>query len=110
MKRRDFITLLGGGAIGWPLAARAQRGIRTPRIGALIGFAEGDPATQRDVAAFLAGLADMGWVANRNVVIEFRYGAGNAEKNRALAKELVGLKPDVIFVTSTSATAAIQHE
>jgi putative ABC transport system substrate-binding protein len=83
---------------------------RVARVGALIGFAEHDPATQRDVAAFVTGLADLGWVADRNIAIEFRYGAGDAEKNRVLAKELVSLKPDVIFVNSTSATAAVQHE
>jgi putative ABC transport system substrate-binding protein len=110
MKRRDFLVAIAGLPLAAPLPVSAQQGTRTPRIGALIGFAQDDPATQRDVAAFLAGLADSGWVADRNVSIEFRYGAGNAEKNRILAKDLVGLKPDVIFVNSTSATAAIQHE
>jgi len=83
---------------------------RVPRVAALIGFAEHDPATQRDVAAFVRGLAELGWVVDRNIAIEFRYGAGNAEKNQALAKELVSLKPDVIFVNSTSATAAVHQQ
>jgi putative ABC transport system substrate-binding protein len=111
MRRRDFINLLGGTAVGWPLVAQAQQASkRMLRVGALIGFAEHDPATQRRVAAFLKRLADLGWTLNRNVAIDFRYGAGDADKNRAFAKELVSLNPDVIFVNSTSATAAVQRE
>jgi ABC-type uncharacterized transport system substrate-binding protein len=111
MKRREFITLVGGAAATWPLAARAQQAPkRVLRVGALIGFAEHDPATQRHVAAFLKRLADLDWRLDRNVAIDFRYGAGDADKNRAFAKELVSLNPDVIFVNSTSATAAVQRE
>jgi putative ABC transport system substrate-binding protein len=111
MKRREFITLVGGAAATWPLAARAQQAPkRMLRVGALIGFAEHDPATQRRVAAFLKGLAALGWTLDRNVAIDFRYGAGDADRNRAFAKELVSLNPDVIFVNSTSATAAVQRE
>ncbi len=111
MKRREFITLVGGAAATWPLAAWAQQAPkRMLRVGALIGFAEHDPATQRRVATFLKGLADLGWTLDRNVAIDFRYGAGNADRNRAFAKELVSLNPDVIFVNSTSATAAVQRE
>jgi putative tryptophan/tyrosine transport system substrate-binding protein len=111
MKRREFITLVGGAAATWPLAARAQQAPkRVLRVGALIGFAEHDPATQRRIAAFLKGLADLGWTLDRNVAIDFRYGAGDADRNRAFAKELVCLNPDVIFVNSTSATTAVQRE
>jgi putative ABC transport system substrate-binding protein len=111
MRRRDFFRAIAGLPLASPLSAHAQQvSHRVPRVGALVGFAEHDPATKRDVEAFVLGLADLGWVADHNIAIEFRYGAGNAEKNRALAKELVSLKPDVIFVNSTSATAAIQHE
>jgi putative ABC transport system substrate-binding protein len=111
MKRRDFVTLICGTAASWSLAAHAQQvPKRMPRVGALIGFAEDDPATQRRVAAFLKRLADLGWTLDRNVAIDFRYGAGDADKNRAFAKELVSLNPDVIFVNSTSATAAVQRE
>jgi len=110
MQRRDFITLIGAAA-AWPFSAGAQQASRRmPRVGALIGFAEQDPATQRRVAAFVTVLTDLGWVVDRNIAIEFRYGSGNAEKNRALAKELVSLEPDVIFVNSTSATAAVLGE
>ena len=111
MKRRDFVTLICGTAASWSLTAHAQEvPKRMLRVGALIGFAEDDPATQRRVAAFLKRLADLGWTLDRNVAIDFRYGAGDADKNRAFAKELVSLNPDVIFVNSTSATAAVQRE
>jgi putative ABC transport system substrate-binding protein len=107
MRRRDFIAGLGI-ISALPLTARAEQGIR--RIAALIGFAENDPVTQRRVAAFLTGLAELGWVPNRNIAIEIRYGAGDAARNAALARELVGLNPEVIFVNSTSATTAVQRE
>jgi putative ABC transport system substrate-binding protein len=111
MRRRDLFRAIVSLAIASPFPMSAQQvSKRIPKVGALIGFAEHDPATQRDVAAFVTGLAELGWVADRNIAIEFRYGEGNAEKNRALAKELVSLKPDVIFVNSTSATAAVQHQ
>lgn len=110
MRRREFITVLAGAAT-WPLVARAQQPAqRMRRVGALIGFAEDDPATRRRVAAFLQGLADLGWVADRDFTIDLRYGAGDAGKNRSFAKELVGLNPDVILVNSTSATAAMHRE
>lgn len=110
MRRREFIGFLGATAM-WPLGVRAQQALkRMLRIGALIGFAEHDPASQRRVATFLKQLADLGWALDRNVVIDFRYGAGDADKNRVFAKELVSLNPDVIFVISTSATAAVQRE
>jgi putative tryptophan/tyrosine transport system substrate-binding protein len=110
MKRREFVAGLGVAA-ALPLAARAQRAAkRMRRVGALIGFAENDPATQRRVAAFLKGLADLGWTPDRDVTIDLRYGEGDAERNRTLAKELVSLNPDVILASSTSATAAAQRE
>jgi putative tryptophan/tyrosine transport system substrate-binding protein len=111
MRRREFVTLICGTAASWPLVAQAQQASkRVLRVGALIGFAEHDPATQRRVAAFVKRLADLGRTLNRNVAIDIRYGAGDADKNHAFAKELVSLNPDVIFVNSTSATAAVQRE
>jgi len=111
MRRRDFFRGIASLAIASPFSARAQRASKqVPRLGALIGFAEHDPATERLVAAFMTSLADLSWVVDRNIAIEFRYGAGNAEKNQVLAKELVSLEPDVIFVNSTSATAAVLRE
>jgi putative ABC transport system substrate-binding protein len=111
MRRRDLFRTIVSLVIASPFPTSAQQvSKRVPRVAALIGFAEHDPATQRDVAAFVRGLAELGWVVDRNIAIEFRYGAGNAEKNQALAKELVSLKPDVIFVNSTSATAAVHQQ
>jgi ABC-type uncharacterized transport system substrate-binding protein len=111
MQRRKFITLLGSATAAWPIAVRAQQAPkRMPRVGALIGFDGHDPATQRFVAAFVKALADLGWTSDRNVAVDFRYSAGDPDKNRAFAKELVSLNPDVIFVNSTSATAAVQRE
>ena len=92
MKRRDFITLFGG-ATAWPLAARAQQGERMRRIGVLMGIAADDPAGQVRLAAFLQGLQQLGWTEGRNVRIDIRWGAGDAERNRALATELVALAP-----------------
>ena len=111
MRRRAFIAGLGA-TVASPLSgARAAAGeASSGKVGALIGFAENDPATQRRVAAFLKGLADLGWVPDRDVTIDFRYGAGDPDRNRTFAKELVGLNPDVILVNSTSATAAVQRE
>jgi putative ABC transport system substrate-binding protein len=107
MRRREFVAGLGLAAT-WPSVARAEQGKR--RIAALIGFAENDPATRRRVATFLQALAELGWTPNRNIAIEFRYGAGDAARNAVLAKELVGLNPEVIFVNSTSSTAAVHRE
>jgi ABC-type uncharacterized transport system substrate-binding protein len=110
MRRREFVAGLGLAAIS-PGMVRAQQATRrAAKVGALIGFAEHDPVTQRGVAAFLKVLADLGWSAGNNLAVDFRYSAGDAEKNRIFAKELVGLGPDVIFVNSTSATAATQQE
>jgi putative ABC transport system substrate-binding protein len=109
MIRREFIAGLSLAA-AWLRAARAEQSGPVRRIAVLIGFAEQDPATQRRVAAFLKELSDLGWTQGRNVAIEFRYGAADAAKNAAFAKELVGLNPEVIFVNSTSATAAVHRE
>ena len=89
---------------------RSKRPSACREFGALIGFDEHDPATQRLVAAFIKGLADLGWTSGRNVAIDFRFGAGDPDKNRSFAKELVSLNPDAIFVNSTSATAAVHRE
>src|SRR5258707_6447710 len=110
MKRRDFITLLGGAAT-WPLAARAQQPDRVRRIGALIGAAENDPEAPRRVGEFRQALAKLGWSEGRNVVIDFRWGAGDPNRMRAQAKELIGLTPDVIVAESPPApTAFVQGQ
>jgi putative ABC transport system substrate-binding protein len=101
MKRREVITLLGGAA-AWPLAAHAQQPERMRRIGVLIPYAADDPEGQARIAAFLQGLQQLGWTEGRNVRIDFRWGAANAERIRRDAAELVALAPDVILASGTS--------
>jgi putative ABC transport system substrate-binding protein len=96
VRRRAFITLLGGAAV-WPLAARAQQGERMRRIGVLMNLGSDDAEGQARNAAFLQGLQEFGWTVGRNVRIEYRWGAGDAELFRRYASELVALAPDVIL-------------
>jgi ABC-type uncharacterized transport system substrate-binding protein len=96
MTRREFITLLGGAAATWPLAARAQQGERMRRIGVLVAVAD-DPEGQARIAAFLQGLQQLGWAEGRNLQIDTRWGAGDADRFRKYAAELVALAPDVIL-------------
>jgi putative ABC transport system substrate-binding protein len=110
VRRREFITLLGGAA-AWPLAARAQQqGDRVQRIGVLMSFDENDPAMKLRVSAFTQALADLGWTDGHNVRMDLRWGRGDINRIRALAQELVGLKPDIILTAATPATLAIQRE
>jgi putative ABC transport system substrate-binding protein len=101
MTRRQFITLLGGMAVAWPLAARAQQGERTRRIGLFTNLAADDAESQTRNAAFLQALQQLGWTNGANVRIDFRFGAGDAERNRRYASELVALAPDVIVATGS---------
>jgi len=105
VKRREFLTLLGGAAAGWPLAARAQQRERLRRIGVLMPSAADDPEFQARMTAFLQGLAQLGWLDGRNVRIDSRWGVADADRIRKYAAELVALAPDVIL-TSTSAAVA----
>jgi putative tryptophan/tyrosine transport system substrate-binding protein len=108
MKRREFITLLGGTVIAWPFVARAQQGERMRRIGVLAGGAVAtDADTQERNAAFAKSLQELGWVIGRNVQIDFRYGVGNAANVRKYAEELVALDPDVVLVSGASALAPL---
>jgi putative ABC transport system substrate-binding protein len=109
MKRRDFITLLGGAAAAWPLAARAQQE-RMRRIGVLIGGDENDAAYKARIPAFTQALAGLGWTEGRNVRIDLRWGGGDTNRMRALAQELVGLQADIIATNGTPATVAVQRE
>ena len=109
MKRRNFITLLGGAAAAWPLAARAQQGERVRRIGVLMGGPESDPEEQVRLAAFLDGLQQLGWTDGRNVRIDIRWPAASADRNRTYAAELVGLAPDVILASASASVAALQQ-
>jgi len=104
MKRRAFITLLGGAAAAWPLAARAQQ---PRRVGVLMGFAESDPAAQSWLAAFRNVLTQLGWSEGNNLRIEVRWGAADPDRIRTLAKELVDLRPDAIFNQPTPVTDAL---
>jgi putative ABC transport system substrate-binding protein len=108
MRRRDLITLLGGAAAAWPLAARAQQQERMRRIGVLAGGADAtDADTQERNAAFVKSLQELGWVVGRNVQIDFRYGLGNAANIRKYAAELVAHAPDVILVSGALALAPL---
>jgi len=102
LRRREFITLLGGAAAAWPLAARAQQGERMRRVGLLLTAAADDPESLARVGAFLQGLQELGWTDGRNVRLEYRWGSGDAERIRKYAGELVALAPDVILVTGNS--------
>ena len=108
MRRREFITLLGGAA-AWPLAARAQQPERMRRIGVLMSFAANDPEAQSRAAAFENGLRQLGWVRGHNLSIEYRW-ADNPDVLRTDATELVGMAPDLILVNSTPAIAALQEQ
>ena len=110
MKRRAFITLLGGAAIAWPLSGSTQQLDRVRRIGVLMGFLESDPEAQARVAAFREGLQKLGWTEGRNVQIDTRWAALDAQAMQRFAKELVGLQPDVILAHTTPATLAAQQE
>jgi putative ABC transport system substrate-binding protein len=110
MRRREFITLFGGAAATWSLAARAQQPNRMRLIGVLMAFAESDSTAQSWLAAFRAGLTKLGWTEGGNLRIELRWSAADPDKIRALAKELVDLRPDVIFGQSTPTIGALARE
>jgi ABC-type uncharacterized transport system substrate-binding protein len=109
MRRRDFIALAGAAA-AWPLAARAQPAADVRRIGVLSPFAESDPEVQANVTAFRRSLQKLGWIEGRNLRIDYRWGSADAERIRAQAIELVGLKPDVILVSTALALQPLQRE
>jgi putative ABC transport system substrate-binding protein len=99
MRRRQFIGLVGGVAIAWPVAVRAQQGERIRRIGVLWATSEDDPVAQARQAAFLQGLQQLGWIDGQNVRIDVRWAAGNLANARQYAAELVALAPDVILAS-----------
>src|SRR5437773_5862258 len=98
MRRRDFITLLGGAAVAWPLAARAQQAPRLRRIGVLMNLAESDPEAQGWLAAFQQRFRELGWIEGRNFQIAYRWTVGGADRAQPLAAEIVGMRPDLILV------------
>lgn len=109
MKRRDFITLVGG-ATAWPLAGRAQQADQVRRIGVLSNIAESDLEAQSMAAALHQGLRELGWVDGRNLRVDHRWGAGNPDRISAFAKELVALKPDVIVAHTTPSVVALRKQ
>jgi len=105
--RRQSITLLSGAAVAWPLAARGQQGERMRRIGVLMNQTSDDPEAPGRIAALAQGLGELGWTVGRNVTIDYRWGAGDVERIRKYAAELVALAPQVILVTSSQAVAIL---
>lgn len=109
MRRRKFLGVLGGAAVAWPFAVRAQQPDRMRRVGALIGLAENDPEVKRWLAGFERVLAQLGWLQGRNVHIDYRYAPAGSQV-QTLAKDIVAAQPDVIFVYSTPSSNALQRE
>jgi len=107
--RRDFIALIAGAALAHPLAARAQPRERMRRIGVLMPLTADDPESQARNAAFLQGLGELGWTVGRNVRIDYRWGAGDPERYRVFAAELVALAPDVVLAQGSSTVIALQR-
>ena len=108
--RREFITLLGGAAAAWPLAARAQQDGRVRRVGVLMQYDKNDPMAKTMVSAFTQALAELGWTDGRNLRMDLRWAGSDINRIRALAQELVGLQPHIIVTSSTPPTAAVQRE
>src|SRR5438132_9608982 len=110
MRRREFITLAGGAAAAWPLAARAQQRERVRRIGVLMSLAESDPEAQARVAAFRKGLHMLGWAEGRNVRTDIRWAASDVALMQRFAKELIALQPDLILSHNTPTTASLLQQ
>jgi putative ABC transport system substrate-binding protein len=110
MRRREFIAIVGGAAVAWPVVARAQQPERMRRIGVLMNLSENDLEAQRLVTAFREGLAQLGWADGRNLRIDYRWAGGDVGRIRAFAKELVKLSPDIIVGYGTPVVVALQQE
>jgi len=108
--RRDFITLLGGAAVAWPLSARAQQDGRMPRVAVLTPYAENDPEAQNWYKSFVQGMQALGWTDGRNIRIDVRWTGGKADRIQTLAKELVDLQPEVVFAMTTPSVNAVLRE
>ena len=109
MKRREFITLLGGAAVAWPLTVQAQQPEQIRRIAVLMNRAADDLEGQTDVATFEQALQQLGWSNGRNVRIDIRWGANDVDADRKYAAELAALAPDVVLAAGTLSVAALQH-
>jgi putative tryptophan/tyrosine transport system substrate-binding protein len=110
MKRREFISLIGGTAAAWPLAALAQEPGRLRRIGVLLALVDSDPEGQPRIAAFQRELQNLGWTEGRNIQIEYRWASGDAERFRAFAAELVATRPDVLMAHTSPSAEALARE
>ena len=110
MRRREFITLVGGAAVSWPITSHAQQSDKTRLIGVLISYPESDRTGRSEVAVFRGGLAKLGWTEGSNLRIELRWGNSDPDRIRTLAKELIDLRPDVILSQSTVVTGALARE
>ena len=109
MRRREFLTLLGGAAVAWPRAAYAQQADRMRRVGVLLNRAADDPEETARVAAFLQRLQELGWTDGRNVRVDYRWAAADPDRSRTYAAELVALAPDVILAAGSQSVAALQQ-
>jgi len=110
MRRREFIGLLGGATTAWPLAVQAQQGEQIRRVGILSQYREGDAEGQTSIAALQRGLEDLGWREGHNIRFDIRWAAGDPNKARAFAKEMIGMAPDVIVPSSNLVTTIVQQE
>jgi putative tryptophan/tyrosine transport system substrate-binding protein len=109
MRRREFISLLGGTVVSWPLAAGAQQADRMRLIGVLMSGPDDDAEMRAQVSALQEGLQDLGWTEGRNIHLEFRWAQGDTERTRAYAMQLVGLAPDAIVIGTTPGAFALQR-
>jgi putative tryptophan/tyrosine transport system substrate-binding protein len=109
MRRREFVALLGGAAIAWPLASRAQRPEPMRRVGVLMNLAADDPESMARITPFLQALQGLGWTEGRNVRIDYRWAAGDASRFHQYAGELLTLAPDVVLASATSGVLAMQQ-
>jgi putative tryptophan/tyrosine transport system substrate-binding protein len=110
MKRRDFIALIGGGTVAWPLAVRAQQTERMRRVSVLMPYLESNTNAQQWTKAFGDSLQEFGWISGRNIQLDFRWAGPNPDRLRADAAEMVRLGPDVLVATATPSVEALQHE
>jgi len=108
MRRREFIKVIGGGAVAWPLAARAQQPERMRRVTVLLGLGEKDLEAQKRAKAFRLGMRDLGWIEGRNIQVEYRFTESNLDSIKKNVAEVIALAPDVIVANSTPIIAALR--
>ncbi len=109
MRRRELILLIGGAVAAWPVMARAQQSEQMRRIGVLMNIAENDPQSAVRISALVRGLEELGWAVGRNMQIDYRWAAGNANLYRKYAPELAALAPSVILVVGGTGASELQR-